>query len=184
MKRYISCLFVMLISVSVSLITTSCVYDDDEETGKNDGNSTVTNVTLNGITYKTTDQSSYIIDSEEDALSFDASLKSDEVEEPILLVLYYIGWDNEDRKIKDGKELELGAVNIALLIGAGSIRGSEVTASYTEFLSGNIIAVPYEGGHGLEFNNLKFTTSYNSGQTFELDGTIYYKYTILDNPIK
>ena len=181
MERYINRLFVMFIAVSISLFTASCSDDSDEEIGNNDANSTVTNVTLNGVSYTTTNQSHYYIDPVEGALGFGAVLKSDDVEEPIMFILYYPNWDLEERKITDGKELN--GVNIAIKKGAGSISGGEAMSSYTEILSGNIIAVPYEGGHGLEFNNLKFTTSYNSGQTFTLNGTVYYKYKILDNPV-
>lgn len=180
MKRYINRLFVILIAVSTSLFMASCSNDDDNEI--ENGGSTVSNVTLNGITYSTTPQSNYYIDPEEDALGFGCVFKSDKVEEPIMFILYYPNWDWEERKIRDGKELS--GVNIALRKGAGTIAGYEVMSSDTEILSGNIIAVPYDGGHGLEFNNLKFTTSYNSGQTFELDGTIYYKYEILNSPIE
>jgi len=182
MNKYTSRLFAIFITTSIALFTASCSNDDDEELGNDNSNATVTNVTLNGVTYTTTNQSNYYIDPVEGALGFGTVLKSDDVEEPILFILYYPNWDLEERKITDGKELN--GVNIAIRKGAGSITGGEVSSSYTEIQSGNIIAVPYEGGHGLEFNNLKFTTSYNSGQTFVLQGTIYYKYKILDNPIK
>lgn len=181
MERYINRLFVMFIAVSIALFTAGCSNDDDEEIGKNDGNSSVTNVTLNGITYTTTEQSHYFIDPNEDALAFGAVLKSDEVEEPIMFVLYYPNWDWEENKITAGKEL-IG-IHIAFKEGAGSIAGYEVALNNTTVESGNVVAVPYDGGHGLEFNNLTFTTSSNPNQTFVLDGTIYYKYNRLENPV-
>lgn len=180
MERYINRLFVMLIAVSTSLFMASCSNDDDNEI--EDGSSTVSNVTLNGVTYTTTEQSHYIVDTNEDALGFVSVLKSDEVEEPIMFALYYPGWDWEDRKITDGKELT--GIHIAFKEGAGSIAGYEVALNYTTVESGNVIAVPYDGGHGLEFNNLTFTTSSNPNQTFVLDGTIYYKYNNLTNPLQ
>ena len=182
MNKYISRLFVIFITTSIALFMASCSNDDDEELGNNDSNSTVTNVTLNGITYTTTEQSHYFIDPNEDALAFGAVLKSNEVEKPIMFVLYYPNWDWEDKKITDGKELT--GIHIAFKEGAGSIAGYEVALNNTTVESGNVIAIPYEGGHGLKFNNLTFTTSSNPNQRFVLDGTIYYKYNNLTNPVQ
>lgn len=175
MKKIISYLFIAIITISSSLCVTSCESNDDT-----DKDATANDIMFNGIEY-TIKQADYFIDPVEEAYCFTASFISESEEKPIMLILYYPRYCD----MITGENLENSSIHIAIVYGEGEISGSKVSMNRTEIKNGDITVLPYNTeGRRLGFNDLTFTTSSNPDETFTIDGYIFFKYKILDNPIE
>ena len=176
MKKYIHSLFLALFAISAVIGTASC--STDEEQGND--SATVSNITLNDTTY-ITKEPYYYLDPVQGGMAFCAVFQSNQVEKPIMFILYY---SNDYSNITYGENLDNDDIHIAFLYGAGSINNSAIAHNYTSIEHGNVTALPYSEGRGLKFNNLKLTTSSNPNKTYTLNGTISYNYKILGSTIE
>lgn len=172
-------IFLHRVWTSISILALVCFVGcsdnaDDEANGSN----VASRITLNDMEYTAIDNS-YFKEPVNVAYAFISQLKTENLSKG--LIIYYNNY--EVYKITDGEDLLENNIHIAFTTGAGSYSSSKISSNRTDIISGSITVVPFNDGHGLKFNNLKFTTSSNPDETFEIDGTIYYSYKILENPI-
>lgn len=165
MKKYLYSLMVALLA-TMSFTLASCGDDDDEP----EGGSASTSVTFNNASCQV-GTAFYLIDRENEAYGFIATIKSDNGNQTIFL--YY---DRFGESLDRGNKLDPSRVHIAVRNSGGNVSGSQISSARTNILNGDITVVDYSEGCGLKFNNLKFETSANEGETFSLNGTINYEY--------
>ncbi|TGY04148.1 hypothetical protein [Muribaculum sp. NM65_B17] len=167
MKKFLYSLMAVVFA-AFSFALTSCGDDDDEPDDVS--TSTSTTVTFDNSTY-TVGTAFYLIDTENDAYGFVATIKAESGNKTVFL--YY---DRFGNSLERGTKLDPSRVHIVVRDGAGNVSGSQVALKVTTVLNGDITVVDYSEGCGLKFNNFRFETSDNEGTTYSLNGTINYDY--------
>ncbi len=165
MRKYLYTLMVVMFA-AFSFVLTSCGDDND---GPDDVSASTT-VTFDNAQYSV-GTAFYLIDTENDAYGFVATIKAESGNKTVFL--YY---DRFGDTLERGKKLDPSRVHIVVKDGSGNVSGSQVILKVTTVLSGDITVVDYSEGCGLKFNNFRFETSANEGTTYSLNGTINYDY--------